>query len=252
MLVAAAGSAQAADYFPLATGDIWNYTFSATMLDSTFTGPLTMVVAGNTMVGPDSVYKMKIWSDIGPIMDTSTGYYMARGNDILVLDSLGPPVPFNKIFEHYPQAGERWINDNGETLTVVYYGAITVPAGTFDSCYATVDNNGGAVYVFAPNVGLVKMAFPDSSRLELTSYSVRLQNPVVNPVPNISHASEKPGLHQGRYSLLNAQGRCIDIVTVNKNGALNRSLGRGTYFLVEKDPGVSGVKRAVKLCVSGK
>jgi hypothetical protein len=250
VLAASAGS-QAADYFPLATGNSWNYSFTFLMLDSTNTVPLTMAVVDDTMIGPDSVFGIKMWSDVDTTRDTSGGYFLVRGNSILVLDSLKPPMPYNKVFEHFPVAGERWKNDNGDTMTVVYCGSITVAAGTFDSCYATVDKNGDTVNVFAPNVGMVRIVHVNNSRFELTAYSVHLPNPVVRPVPNISHASKKPGLHPGRYSLLNAQGRFIDIITIGKNGAINRSLARGTYFLIEKEPCLSGVKQAVKVCVTG-
>jgi hypothetical protein len=251
-MLAAAEGAQVADYFPLATGNSWNYSFTILLIDSTITVPLTMAVVDDTMIGPDSVFEIKMWSDVDTTLDTSGGYFLVRGNDILTLDSLKPPMPYYKIFEHLPVAGKGWKNDNGDTVTVVYYGTITVPAGTFDSCYAIVNHNGDTFQVFAPNVGLVRETNSGNAWLKLTSYSVHLQNPIVRPVPGISHASEKPGLHPGRYSLLNALGKCIDIVTIGKNSAMNRRLTRGTYFLVEKEPGVSGVKMMAKLCVSGK
>jgi hypothetical protein len=252
MLAAAAAGAQAADYFPLAKGNSWNYNFTILVPGSTNTVPLTMAVVDDTMIGPDSVFGIKMWSDVDTARDTSGGYFLVRGNSILVLDSLKPPMPYNKVFEHYPKAGDGWRNDNGDTMTMVYFGSITVPAGTFDSCYATVDKNGDTVNVFAPNVGMVRIVHVNNSRFELTAYSVHLPNPVVRPVPNLSHAFEKPGLHPGRYSLLNAQGRFIDIITIAKSGVMNRNLARGTYFLIEKEPCLSGVKQAVKLCVTGK
>jgi hypothetical protein len=252
MLAAAAEGAQAADYFPLAKGNSWNYNFTILIFDSTITVPLTMAVVDDTMIGPDSVFGIKMWSQVDTTQDTSTGYYKVTGNDVLTLDSLKPPMPYNKVFEHHPKVGDGWRNDNGDTMTVIYSGTITVPAGTFDSCYATVDKYGDTVDVFAPNVGLVKIVHDSNSRFELTAYSVHLPNSVIRPAPNISRAFEKPGLHPGRYSLLNALGKCIDIVTVGKNGSINRNIARGTYFLVEKEPGVSGVKMTVKLCVTGK
>jgi hypothetical protein len=248
-LVAAAHSA---DYFPLAKGNSWNYAFSEIFPDSVHTSGVKMMVACDTVIGSAFIFGIKMWSETDTAPDRYAGYYMVRGNGIFILDSLGQPMTNNQIIEHHPTAGDGWRNDNGDTMTVVYFGSITVPAGTFDSCYATVDQNGDTVNVFAPNVGMVRIVHVNNSRFELTAYSVHLPNSIVRPVPNISHASKKPGLHPGRYSLLNAQGRFIDIITIAKNGAINRILARGTYFLIEKEPGVPGVKQAKKLCVTGK
>jgi hypothetical protein len=245
-------SLHAADYFPLAKGNSWNYTFSEIIFDSSYTVGVRMAVACDTVIGADSVFGIKMWADSETVPDEYAGYYMVRGNYVFTLDSLNQPRTDSKMFEHFPKAGDGWKNDNGDTFTVIYFGTITVPAGTFDSCFATVDKNNDTVFVFAPNVGLVRIFHVGNSLFELTAYSVHIPNSVVRPAPNAPLAPEKVGIHQGRYSLLNALGKWIDIVTIGKNGAMNRRLAKGTYFLVEKDPGTTPVKRAVKLTITGK
>jgi hypothetical protein len=245
-------SAQSADYFPLAKGNNWNYAITTYIDTFTFIAKVKLSVVKDTLVGADPFFIMKIGYAFDSTQDSSTGLFQSNGNDIRSYDSLDPYIQFDKIFEHQPVAGHTWKNASGEIRTIVYYGRATVAAGTFDSCYAIVDSIGDTTEVYAPDVGMIKVIDDPTILFELSSYKVIPPNRVLqpqrpNPLPAFS-----AGIHPGRYSILNAEGRCIETIIINKNGRMDRALSPGTYFLVEKGPLVRGNKRAMKLCVTGR
>jgi hypothetical protein len=245
-------STQSADYFPLAKGNNWNYAITTYIDTFTFIAEVKLSIEKDTLIGADPFFVMKIGYAFDSTQEFSTGLFQSNGNDILSYDSLDPSMQFDKVFEHQPVAGHTWKIAGGEIRTIVYFGRATVTAGTFDSCYAIVDSMGNTTEVYAPDVGMIKVIDDVTILFELSSYEVIPPNRVLQPQRPNSLPASCAGIHPGRYSILNAEGRCIETIFINKNGRIDRALSPGTYFLVEKGPQVRGTRRAVKLCVTGR
>jgi hypothetical protein len=246
--VAPVTTASAADYYPLAAGNKW--TYSLEMEGST--GTLKDAIEKKIVNGTDTVFRMSSKIAIIGYNDSSSGYVMSNGNDVFYFESLNDAKPYDKTFEHQPIEGHTWTLSTGEAIKIVYYGSFTVPAGTFNSCYAIlVDSDTSEIY--APDVGLIAM-LSEGTVTALTSYTVVPSSPVIFTPERASgnRFISKTGIHAGLYQLINLQGRRSDIAAVDGYYRPDRTLSPGSYFLLDKEMKSSGMKSAIRMCVIGR
>ena len=240
--------ASAADYFPLAVGNKWSYSVTMDGLN----GTLKQAIEQKIIIVTDTVFRVSDKIAVPGFNDSASGYMMSVANDAFSFENLSDVKPYDKIFEHAPSAGHTWTQSTGEIQTITYYGTYTVPAGTFNSCYAVVEG-GDTIEIFAPDVGLIASDWNGTS-VALSSYTVSPPSPVIVPFyrANGNKSTLVNSVHPGFYALIDAQGRAVDIVASNRYGKPDHTLPPGNYFLLDKDARASGTKGAIKMCVTGR
>jgi len=215
-------TAFSADYFPLEVGNTWTYSTVSPQVNVSY----VMTASKKLLNGVDSVYCMSNKVDFGGIVDSLDGYMLSDGNDIFVFDEIGDAKPYDKIFEHQPVAGHEWMLTTGETRKIVSCGTITVPAGTFQSCYAVVED-GDTTEIYAPDVGMIVMADRDELAVHLASYTLPNSNPVRFPPRRIS-VNQSSGYP--------ASARCVDLqgrlmgAAAGMNGLRNSGFSSGMHI----------------------
>ncbi len=163
-------SALAGDYFPIKAGNHWYYT----KYDSS-----------GTRTGVDTA-EMRDHQTVDKIPDIDK-YEIERNDD----GASGWGDTFLRDSGQYVYASRDGFWFNGpykyavhsfykitsfvsefQTLTPRYVGKVTVPAGTFDSCYEVTSSNKdyGATRYYAPGVGLIKYVSITKIYLTLDAY----------------------------------------------------------------------------------
>lgn len=240
--------ASAADYFPLAIGNKWSY--SVTMDGAK--GTLSEAIEQKILNKADTVFRMSSKIAVPGFHDSASGYIMSDANNIVTFENLSDVKPYDKSFEHAPIAGHTWTLNTGEIQTIIYYGSFTVPAGTFNSCYAVVEG-GDTIEIYAPDIGLIASDW-DGTTTVLSSYTVSSQSPVIAPFirGNGNTSTLTRDARHGSKILVNAQGRFVDVFAGERYGKLNNSLSPGNYFMLDKDARGNDPHGAVKMCVTGR
>jgi len=154
-----------ADYFPLAVGNVWEHDLMiqglAGLQDM---GDATWKIYGTQTIGAETFYACSLAATIqylAPIETTLVVLIQEQGNDIFLTQNPNSPTALQKIGQHTYTGDETWTAD-GKTVAVSAAGAYTVPAGSFNSCFAVkADNDTSAVY--APNVGPLRIKLTVSS-----------------------------------------------------------------------------------------
>lgn len=162
-------------YYPLAVGNLWNYTTTTSIThtdttlfnDTTYTSTHSEeITAEVTLTNGDPAFEFVVTS--GSSKDTS---YVAELNDfVLGYDSLSDTNPDTMIA--YPlEEGKSWTvtSDSGYTLKAYAIekidSSIVVPSGTYDDVWklywvttvgSTVDT---AVVFVAPEIGMIKQTY---------------------------------------------------------------------------------------------
>lgn len=152
----------AQDYFPLAVGNKWEYA----SVDSNETFSLQITSAKN--IDNLTIYNLSQISQ-RDISELEIYTHPKNNNDILVKSYQNE---WEKIFQHTYKKGDEWLFE-GEVLIADFVGTVSVPAGTFHSCYFVRYTSLPTGYIFAPNIGLIKLIGTDGN-VELKSYTVNL------------------------------------------------------------------------------
>lgn len=165
----------AQDYLPLNVGNTWIYhqidtNGNTVRVDSS-------VITDNYFMLNLNVFE---WIDYytPPLFfnDSSINQFYndtINSNDVYVINS---DSSTRKFFQHQYNGGEQWMS-GADSVTVSYVGQVTVPAGIFDSCYMTHSPTGFGAgvevsYVFAPDVGSIKVVVGGYDYSVLVNYSV--------------------------------------------------------------------------------
>lgn len=238
----------AADYFPLTVGNKWSYSVTMEGLK----GTLNQAIEQKIITMTDTIFRVSDKIKVPGFNDSASGYMMSEANDVVSFEYLSDQKPYDKVFEHTPTAGHAWTLSTGEIRAIIYYGTLTVAAGTFNSCYAVVED-GDTIEIYAPDVGMIASDWLGTS-VELSSYTVSPASPVIVPfnLANSTKATPMNSVQPGCYLLFNIQGRIMDVVAINRYGKPDRTLSPGNYFLLDRDVRSSGVKGAIKVCVTGR
>lgn len=250
----------AADYFPIAVGNSWEYLISLDDMEASepraldkkqVTGTELLEIVDRTIYDNDTVFHVKVTFKMEDVTESYTGCFMSSGNDILYFDTLGEEKPYEKGFEHQPVAGHEW-DMSGVNRKIVYYGPITVAAGTFSSCYA-IQENGDTSEVYAPDIGMVAALSNGKLIMQLTAYTVApssqvrfLNKPEMNRQP-ASYADRNAGY----LSVVNVLGRRVDWGTAQNGNNVRHATSPGIYFQRDANP-TYGERSVQKRCVIGR
>jgi hypothetical protein len=179
--VVIAQTAFAGDYFPLKVGNHWYYN----QLDSTgkLIGTDTAEMIRERMIGdiPTIDYTEVDHNDLGSSWANLTmrdsGQFVYASQDKWNFNS-----PWIYGLHSFYQITEY--EANFDTYKVQYVGKVTVPAGTFDSCYQVIDTdvNYGGIDTFAPNVGRIKTHAKNGMSLVLTGYVAKTDYIGIRPI----------------------------------------------------------------------
>ena len=204
-------SVSATDYFPLALGNEWNFRMKINAYETDFTIKVLQesVVASGTMFICTTTYKV---ATINTEYKESLNYY-SSGNDIFSLDSTRQIESRKKLSEHNPQVNSTWDNNNGKGPSIiVFYGPITVSAGTFQSCYAVVETSSNDTTWYAPDVGIAAGTF-EGTKYELTSYSVT----ILGTIPKPDRMKRGNCVNRNIHSIFDPLGRCVERAVDDKS-----------------------------------
>lgn len=192
----------AQDYFPMSVGNTWVYnklneygafycTDSLVIKDKYTVDGKSIFLFVEHIVTSNSIdaMNMEMYNDI------------SNNNDIYnIYEGKG-----YKFFQHQYTVNDSWIS-GGYNFTVSYLGTVSVPAGTFNSCYCLKMGSFDG-WVFAPNVGFIKTFAEEGDLNVLRRYSLNsgtnligeeyigkatiYPNPVIDrfTIPNISDLS---------------------------------------------------------------
>lgn len=211
----------AVDYFPLAVGNEWTYREKAGQAGIV----LTIKIEQQLVVDSGTLYPGTI--SIKNIDTTQVSFPMAfytTGNDIYIIDSINQTTPRLKFFEHIPSVDDTWINEeSSDSSIVIDFGTLTVPAGTFHSCYAEVQTFYEDTTWFAPDIGMI--AGPD---YELLSYIVKSTGITPKKVTG-KPVQATYRLNRNLYSLIDPLGRCVKR-TVSHSDPAPLNVSQGMYF----------------------
>lgn len=161
----------AQDYFPLVIGNKWTYNYynSIGLIVGTYSSIIKEEIKTNNQNGFLEENNMIV----NGISNLSNSYIYTDSistNDVYIYQLNN----WSKSLQHHYTDGDKW-RFLGDSLRVKYIGEVTVPAGTFDSCYfigATMSSGG----VYAPNIGLIQNVNGSKVTLELTAYNVALNS----------------------------------------------------------------------------
>ena len=153
----------AQDYFPMVVGNTWilNYLDSnglVTSKDST-------VITSNYKLNNLNVFLLNHITD-----SSIDSLYTDNDNHNDIYIRMGGE--WSKVWQHQYNAGQGWPFFI-DSIRVEYLGKVTVPAGSFDSCYfVTFMPQTG--WVFAPNIGIIRGVSFGTVTSELIRYKVTL------------------------------------------------------------------------------
>ncbi len=154
----------AQDYFPMVVGNTWilNYLDS----NGSVTGTDSTVITSNYKLDNLNIFLLNHITDsyidsLYTDNDNHNDIYIRMGGE------------WSKVWQHQYKVGEGWPFFI-DSVHVEYKGKVTVPAGSFDSCYfVTFMPQTG--WVFAPNVGIVQAITNGTVSSELIRYRVVLE-----------------------------------------------------------------------------
>lgn len=226
-----------ADYYPMQVGNFWDYDGE----DASLT--LLLEVTEETLIGEDkiSLFYATIFEN-DEILFEEPLYYLSRGNDVYILEDPTDTSYKEKFAQHTYKDGDFWIDEDGDTSHVTEYGTKTVPAGTFNSCFAVTSASGSAS-IFAPDVGLV--SYMDSLGQQttfLTEYDIqtKIAN-TFNEQNNNKFIMNNKNWHASPLvQIFDSKGRMIGSFQITDELSLQKklnSLSSGTYFKVYKNEG---------------
>jgi hypothetical protein len=230
----------AQDYFPLVKNSYWIYNVyqnsvlsyadstvyheSVVLNDTTFHLFINYYIENNTVSIPDTFFLYTNYNDSNAIMISN------RNQDII--DSA-------VYAKHSYVDGEWWMAHKfpkDDTIKVEFIGEVVVEAGTFNNCFMQ-----GGEYVFAPNVGIVKINLENvTSYYELIKYHIpvksgtnlyKTSNVIIypNPVNDFLNFKIDPSV-SATIELYDMQGRKVLSQSLGGNNSVFVSdLMKGIY-----------------------
>lgn len=193
---------KAQDYYPMSVGNTWVY--NRLNENGVFYCTDSVVIKDNYSVDGKSIFLFVehiVRSNSTDIMNMEMYNDISNNNDIYnIYEGIG-----YKVFQHQYTNNDSWIS-GGYNYTVSYLGTVSVPAGTFNSCYCLKMGSLDG-WVVAPNVGLIKTFVENRDENVLRRYSLNsgtnligeeyigkatiYPNPVIDcfTIPNISDLS---------------------------------------------------------------
>lgn len=228
------------DYFPMVKGSYWVY-------DVFFDGSLycidSTVYEERTIINDTTFNKyIHYYIKEGSLSETDTFFLYNNFTDsnVVMLSNRNMDVIDSAIYaKHKYIDGESWIAHKipkDDTIQVEFIGNITVTAGTFSNCVIQGDE-----YIFAPNVGIIKIYLQnDSSYYDLIRYNIPTspsgikqtskQNTELVPNP-VTDFVRIPGTKNLSYKLYTIHGQVIDYGVVNDETINFSHIRTGIYFL---------------------
>ncbi|HEX8545893.1 MAG TPA: T9SS type A sorting domain-containing protein [Cytophagaceae bacterium] len=223
------------DYFPMASGNTWNlHKFSASGAIQGY-GSSSMTISSRTdfkafeMVERTDKYDSKY--DIYDNPENTNEIYVEFPSESIKM----------KLWRHRYKDKETWNSLVGTSISE-YVGKVTVPAGTFDSCYQVRFVEKVDAWIFAPNVGIIKTIDSDGEYV-LVSYKVSLTVPLaisyasnsklkMYPNPFVSTVILDDVINVKKIELYDIAGNLVSsIVDPSSREQLNTSyLTAGVYF----------------------
>jgi|GEM_PF-1757040 hypothetical protein len=229
-------AARSADYFPLDVGNYWDYRITR---DSAVTPSMRLEFFCDTCIGSDTILSSGYINPLPAGSDTIRGYLLKRGNDVFTCDSMLPISGYYKLAEHHPAAGDTWSDRMGRSCRLVYWGNVTVPAGTFDSCFAVVEEKDSLTQIYAPDVGIIKTVSHGKTLYHLTAYYVGRagvsEQRHIRPATQCRGGTKSPPADE--YSLVNVSGRVAGTVIVSRGQGISGNgfnIPSGFFFLLPK------------------
>ena len=171
----------AQDYFPMDINNTW--TFEKLDTNGAIIGSNYMEFENNYTVN-----NLDVFLAVDNITD-STGTTIIKhqlyndtvnNNDIyIIIEGI-----HQKFWQHNYTEGDKWAWFHDDSVAVQYLGSVSVPAGDFNDCYLiTMGNYLG--YVFAPNVGMIKVIQNGKEKFILTEFNTLVTDISILPL-NIS------------------------------------------------------------------
>jgi hypothetical protein len=233
------------DYFPLAVGNQWKYN----LYDSSggFLCTDSQFIVSDSIADNNHLFAVDQVHCFSPGDPSSRHFLFSDGDTVkLYMPAIGNPI---RGLHNFYDGQIIYLPFLQRTDTIRYVGAVTVLAGTFDSCYCWRTTQGAEYY--APNVGMIKAVdSTDKVQKELSYYVVNLNAIEIkshlssdncrlmikpNPCSNIVGLSSKSYVGKISVSILNAQGFLMDrFILFNTPGDFQKvdisNYSLGVYF----------------------
>ncbi len=167
---------EAEDYFPLATGNIWEY--QALLLRNTPVATETLEQWGGSVhiTGKAMLYtgdSAWVWARVEND-DADTAYYQENGDRIWRYEDQDNEEP--DLFLTLPlEKDNLWNVDEDITACVLRQETLTTPGGTYKKCWVVAwieDGDTSCYFWFAPNVGIARYEEAQDRRGD-TTYLIR-------------------------------------------------------------------------------
>jgi hypothetical protein len=159
--LAALTKTSAADYFPCAAGNTWNFDVNLNLFNSMQdVGDAVWTIQKDTVIDGSTYFKCSCEMQYAlgqETIDTSIDIYMLDdGTDIFMTTDPEDEASLTKIGQHSFSGTEQW-EFMGNTYEASECGEYTVAAGTFESCCCVVAGETDTSGVYAPDVGPLRL-----------------------------------------------------------------------------------------------
>lgn len=240
----------AQDYFPMAKGNQWQfkltlggdtYDYDWTIEDSIHSG------------GVDYFYSTIV---IPGLLSDSTYCYNQPGNENLILlaDTIGKQET-DILFLHTVTKDTMVVN-GVDTIDIEYYGEVTVPAGTFQNVYTSVDRSDSlSKLFFAPDVGYIRQDSEGETILVLDAYNfsgvvtsskeISKSEIQLFPNPTSNSISITSGEPISNYQIWDLAGKLVLSGVYEKSINVN-ALTQGTYLITLKSDNAISTQKFIK------
>lgn len=196
----------AADYFPLSVGFEWRYNWNneTTLVKKVESSQQvdngTMFNVSFNVIYSDSIREILLDS----LGESDSSFLLAdafrysSGNDVFYMDSMSQIEPIRKCFEHNPQVNNTWDNETGRGPSIIIYsGEVSVPAGTFQSCFALVELGSHDTTWYAPDVGEIAQRTTMFGYQEMISFK-KNNSPILTERSKIDFLNKEELYHANR------------------------------------------------------
>lgn len=240
----------AQDYFPMAKGNQWNFTLTLEGDVYDYNWTIEDSIHSN---GTDYFYSI---IEIPGLLRDSTYCYNQPGNENLILmaDTIGK-LETDILFLHTVTKDTMVVNGT-DTIDIEYFGEVTVPAGTFQNVYTSVDRSDTLSRIFfAPDVGYIRQDSEGETILVLESYSfggvvtstkeISGSSIKLFPNPTSNSLSITSGKPISNYQIWDLTGKLVSS-GIYENSIDVSALTQGTYMITLKSSNETSTKRFVK------
>lgn len=176
-------SLYSSDYFPISIGNIWVMD----ILDSTgmVIGTDSASIGKDTTLSNINMFQYNEYWQKPAETDSAFFYIYSQGNDIYIDFDRTQVTPMRaKFCQHQYTEGDHWTSFYDDCYAD-YYGRVTVPAGSFDSCFFVhIGPSDSAGWIFAPDVGVIKSISNNRGNYVLRNYFVSAPISIANRMKN--------------------------------------------------------------------